>query len=126
MAAVALGGFVGSVARYEVGLAWPASAGRFPMTTFLINTSGALVLGAVLAVLLHRHVPANLVRPFLCTGVIASWTTMSALAVEADLLVSRGQRATALVYVVLTLAAGTVATWLGVAVGRRAVTAPTR
>ena len=42
---VGLGGFVGAVARYLLGLV-PVE-GDFPLMTFLVNFSGAVLIGAV-------------------------------------------------------------------------------
>jgi len=44
VAVVAFGGFVGALGRYELGLAWPPSAGHIPWATLTINTSGAFLL----------------------------------------------------------------------------------
>lgn len=117
VAAVAAGGFLGALGRYELGLAWPTSAGHFPWTTFTINISGSFLLGLVLALLLERGGP-RLARPFFCVGVLGAWTTMSTFAVEADLLIKGGHTATAAAYVLATLAVGVSATWVGVALAR--------
>lgn len=43
---VGLGGFLGSVARYAVGLALgPVPPGRFPLATFTVNCAGCLLIG---------------------------------------------------------------------------------
>ena len=112
------GGFLGALARYELGLAWPTAAGHFPWTTFSINVSGAFVLGLTLTLLLERVGSTRYVRPFFCVGVLGAWTTMSTLAVESDLLVKDGHATTALVYILATLVVGVSATWVGVALAR--------
>ncbi|WP_327223513.1 CrcB family protein [Streptomyces platensis] len=45
LAVVALGGLLGGTARYVLGLAIPAPAGTFPLTTSAINVSGSFLLG---------------------------------------------------------------------------------
>jgi CrcB protein len=117
--AVALGGAIGATARYEAGLRWPVHAGDFPTTTFLVNTTGAFAIGFVLTVLLARWPAHRYARPFLCVGLLGGWTTMSTLAVEADLLVRDGHAATATAYVVTTTIAGLLATVAGMVAGRR-------
>ncbi len=118
LAAVAAGGFLGALGRYEVGLAWPARPGSFPAATFTINTSGAFLLGLLLTVLLE-HFPANRhLRPFACVGVLGAWTTMSTLAAETDMLVRGGHPATAVGYVAATLIAGIAATVAGIGLAR--------
>src|SRR5438270_10110217 len=118
LAAVGVGGFVGAVGRYELGLSWPAATGHFPWATFTINVSGAFLLGFVLTLLLERVGPTRYVRPFFCVGVLGAWTTMSTFAVEGDLLVKSGRAAMAIVYVLATLAFGIGATWAGVRLAR--------
>jgi CrcB protein len=118
LAAVAAGGFLGALGRYELCLAWPTAAGRFPWTTFTINVSGAFLLGLVLTTLLERVGAAKYVRPFFCVGVLGAWTTMSTFAVEGDLLLRDGHVATAVLYALATLVVGTGATWIGLALAR--------
>src|ERR1700733_13398407 len=38
---IAAGGFIGAIARYGLGRAWPVHPGAFPWSTFVINSSGA-------------------------------------------------------------------------------------
>ena len=52
--AIAAGGFLGALARYELELTWPPHSGTFPASTFVINTSGAFLLGLVLTVSIER------------------------------------------------------------------------
>jgi fluoride exporter len=118
LVAVAAGGFVGALGRYELGLAWPTAAGRFPWTTFTINVSGGFLLGLTLTILLERVRPIRYVRPFFCVGVLGAWTTMSTFAVEGSLLVRDGHLTTAVVYVLATLVVGIGATSIGVGLAR--------
>jgi fluoride exporter len=118
VAAVAAGGFLGALGRYELGLAWPAGPGRFPAATFTINTSGSFLIGLVLTVLLNRFPANRYLRPFVCVGVLGAWTTMSTLAAETDLLVRGGHLAMAVGYVAATLIAGIGATVAGIGLAR--------
>lgn len=113
------GGALGTLGRYAVEQHWPAASGQFPTTTFLINTSGAFLLGVVLTVLLER-LPhrARTWRPFLCTGVIAGWTTYSTFVVEADALSKNAHLVLAAGYLAITLLCGVLATALGIGLGR--------
>src|SRR5271165_4835796 len=54
--AVVAGGVAGTLGRYELALAWAAPAGRFPAAIFFINTTGALLLGVLLTVLVRPPV----------------------------------------------------------------------
>jgi CrcB protein len=122
LVAIAAGGFLGALARYELELTWPVRAGAFPASTFVINTSGALLLGLVLTVSIERdRVHARTwryVRLFTCVGFLGAWTTMSTVAVESDTLVRGGDVATALAYMAATMAAGLGAAVVGGAIGR--------
>jgi fluoride exporter len=120
LVAVAVGGFVGALGRYELGLAWSTAAGRFPWTTFTINVSGGFLLGLALTLLLERFGSTRYVRPFFCVGVLGAWTTMSTFAVEGDLLVKDGHLTTAVLYVLVTVVVGIGATWTGVVLARTA------
>ncbi len=118
LAPIAAGGFAGTLARYEVSRAFPTAAGAFPWTTFAINTSGAFFLGLILAAILERWRAPRYVRPLTCVGFLGAWTTMSTLALEADLLARDGHAGVAATYLLATLFAGLAATGLGIAIGR--------
>lgn len=119
LAAVFVGGALGTLARDVVERGWPQPAGHFPTATFVVNTTGAFLLGAVLTVLLERY-PRRGRRwhPFLCTGVLGGWTTYSSLVVDADSLAKSGHTVVAAGYVATTLVCGTVAAALGIGLGR--------
>lgn len=112
---VALGGAVGSVARYKLSgyvlhhtIDW-----RFPAGTFAVNVVGCLVAG-VLAGLAEKH---DLLSPdtrlLLFTGVLGGFTTFSAFGLETMHLLKRGDVAVAAANVVLSVLAGLAALWLG-------------
>jgi len=113
---------VGALGRYELGLAWPVLPGHFPASTFVINTSGAFLLGLVLTVSVERDraraTTWRYVRLFACVGVLGAWTTMSTVAVETDALVRSGTAGTAAAYLAATVAAGIAAATVGTATGR--------
>ncbi len=119
LVAVFVGGALGTLARYELERALPAPAGAFPVATFVVNTSGALLIGVLMSVLAGWPTWHRRVRPFAGVGVLGGWTTMSTLAVEADLLGKAGALAAAAGYVSASLVAGVTAVALGMAAGRR-------
>jgi fluoride exporter len=120
--AIAAGGFVGALGRYELELAWPVLPGHFPSSTFVINTSGAFLLGLLLTITIERDRARTrrwrTLRLVACVGVLGAWTTMSTVAVEADSLVRSGDAVTAVAYLAATMAAGLAAAAVGTATGR--------
>lgn len=121
LASIGAGGFLGTLARYEVERILPVASGHFPWATFAINISGSLLLGSILTYILETVGLTRFARTFLCVGVLGSWTTMSTFAGESDLLVRSGHAAMAIAYCMATVVGGVAATWLGIASARRAV-----
>ncbi len=117
-AVIAVGGAIGALARYAVGLALPHGTGAFPLGTFLINVVGCLLIGALIVVVTEWRQAHPLVRPFVVTGFLGGFTTFSTYAVDAEQLLGAGRVGTAAAYIVGTLAAAVLATWLGVRLAR--------
>src|SRR5271163_4885441 len=86
LAAVFLGGALGTLARYALDTAYATTPGHFPATTLFINLSGSLVIG--MAIPFTGLLPSRFswARPFAVVGVLGGWTTYSTLAVDAALL----------------------------------------
>ena len=119
LAAVAVGGVIGSLGRYAVGLLLPHAAGEFPWATLLVNVSGAFGMGLLVAFLVDRPGAHRLARPFLGVGVLGGWTTFSALAVDVMQLGVADEVQVAIAYVAATFLVGTLAVGAGTAVGQR-------
>jgi len=112
---VALGGALGSVARYTLSTCtWQATPGwKFPLGTFLVNVLGCLLVG-VLAGAAEKHgLLSPNVRLFLFTGLAGGFTTFSAFGLETFMLLRRGDWSVALAYVSLSLLIGIGALALG-------------
>jgi CrcB protein len=121
LAAIALGGGLGSVARYLVATALPVHPGRFPWSTFLINLSGSFVLGVLMVFVLEVWPPRRYVRPFVGIGVLGGFTTFSTFAVEVRGLAAHGSWALADAYAVNSLVCGVAAVWCGITLARLSV-----
>jgi fluoride exporter len=116
---VGLGGALGSIARYLVGLlVYERMGTRFPYGTFVINVSGCFVIGLVLAVLDERMGLSPAWREALAIGFVGAFTTFSTFEYETLRAVQHGQAATALTYVVSSLVLGFMAVWAGATVGK--------
>jgi CrcB protein len=109
VAAVAVGGAAGSVARHGVGLALP-----HPLGTLAVNLSGCLLIGMLVA--RHRH--DALLRALLGTGVLGGWTTFSTASTDAVALAQAGEPLLATVYTAATLALSVAAAAAGLHLGR--------
>jgi len=119
LATVALGGAIGSVGRYAVGVALPHGATGFPWATLLVNVSGAFAMGLLVAYLVDRPGVHRLARPFVGVGLLGGWTTFSALAIEVVQLGVADEVQLALAYVAATFLVGTLAVAAGAALGQR-------
>jgi fluoride exporter len=115
---IAAGGAIGAPARHAVAVWLPVDDGRFPWATLVVNLIGCLALGALLTYLIERHPPSHFLRLLACVGVLGSFTTFSTFAVETDRLLRDGRVATAVWYVVATVAGGTALTFLAMRVVR--------
>jgi CrcB protein len=115
---IAVGGFVGGLARYEVITAWKAGATGFPWSTFVVNTAGAFVLALLVIVTTDVLSDSTYLRPMLGTGFCGAFTTFSSVAVAVDELAAHGHAETAVSYAAVSLAAGAAAATAGVLLGR--------
>lgn len=107
---VGLGGGLGAIARYIIGLLpWK---GDFPLLTLLINLTGAIVIGflAGLATQNRLHSRALL---FWKTGVCGGFTTFSTFSLESVQLFSSGNRTLAVLYLFASLGGCLLGVWLG-------------
>jgi CrcB protein len=122
--AVAMGGALGTIARYELALAEPVQGGRFPWATFTANLVGSLVLGIVVVAFADGRAATRVPRAFLAVGFSGGLTTFSTWMVESVLLTRDGFGGTAALYLVVSLVLGLVAVALGDGVTRRVLGRP--
>jgi CrcB protein len=118
LAAISLGGGLGSAARYTVSAAIPVEGGHFPWATFLINMTGCFALGLLMVFILDIWPPTRYVRPFLGVGFLGGYTTFSTFAVETRNLAGHGAWILADAYALNSLVGGLAAVWLGITLAR--------
>ncbi|CAN5299044.1 N/A [soil metagenome] len=118
LGAVVVGGILGTGLRLAIDTAVPHDDASFPLSTLLINTVGALVLGTLVA-WLWPTAPSWL-KAGLGVGLLGSFTTFSAFAVSLVSLTAAGEWVPALGYLALTVVLGLGAAWLGLVLGGRA------
>lgn len=122
IAVVALGGTVGTTARWALTSAVGTTARGFPTATLVENVLGSFLLGALLEGLLRRGAESprgRVLRLGLGTGVLGGFTTFSSLAIELQRLLAADEVALAFAYAVLSLVLGILACIAGIALGSR-------
>lgn len=100
LVAVAAGGLLGALLRFELGVLVPDGEG-FPWTTFAINVSGSFLLATLPALAAVRR--SSWLPVFLGTGVLGGYTTLSTYAEQGRSLLADGRAALALAYLLGTL-----------------------
>ena len=115
----ALGGAIGSLARWALAEAIPASPAGWPWATLLVNLLGCLLLGLLVAALAERAPGSPWVRPFVGVGVLGGFTTYSTFAVETVGLADEAAAGIAAGYVVASVLGGVAAAAVGTLAGRR-------
>ena len=119
----ALGGALGALARWGVAEALPSASG-WPWATLLVNLTGCLLLGALVAVLAVRYADAGWPRPLLAVGFLGGFTTYSAFALEVVRLTEDGAVLTAAAYVLVSVVGGVAAVAAGTLAAHAALGRP--
>jgi fluoride exporter len=103
---IAAAGAVGAPARYLVdGYVQNRTSGEFPWGTFIINATGAFVLGLITGLALHHGLGAT-PRAVLGTGLCGAFTTFSTFSYETVRLLEEGAWREAVINVAASLAVG--------------------
>lgn len=127
MAAIAAcGGAAGAMARHLAAQAWPGPDGGPPLATLTVNLAGAVLIGALIAVVTGPRPAPPWVRQLLGTGFLGGFTTYSAHVLDTGSLAASGRIAEAAAYMVLTLVGAVAGTAAGAWAAGRAVRVPTR
>lgn len=115
-APIALGGVLGTLARYYLqGVVQGRSAGAFPTGTLVVNVLGCFALGFVARYAGESTVVSPEVRAGLTIGFCGAFTTMSTFGYESAALLGDGQYTRAALYVAASLAGSIGAIALGAA-----------
>ena len=112
-------GSLGALARYGLdGLVSRRLPSTFPWGTFVVNVSGAFVLGFLMTLMTEQLTPAPWLRAALTIGLLGAYTTFSTLSYETYRLLEDGALGLAAANLLGSAAVGLVAVYLGVVVGR--------
>lgn len=118
VAAIALGGAIGAIARHGIGTAVPVAPGGWPWATLLVNLSGCALVGALMVLVTEVRAAHRLTRPFLGVGVLGGYTTFSTFALDVVSLSDAGVPALGLGYLAATTVGALVAVTAAVAATR--------
>ncbi|MCY3641708.1 MAG: fluoride efflux transporter CrcB [Gammaproteobacteria bacterium] len=116
VAAVALGGALGAVARYLVSVTFSSAPGLsadFPWATLTINLTGSLGIGLAWGSWSHLPWFQDWGRVFLVVGVLGGFTTFSAFSMESLMLINAGRWSAAIGYAMASVVGCLLAAWLG-------------
>jgi len=106
---VGLGGALGSVVRYSLGKFISRKLkGKFPYGTFIINITGAFLLGAVSSVAAGTNWYV-----FLAEGFLGAYTTFSTFMYEGFNLFLDKEKLNAITYIIISLILGLLGFELG-------------
>lgn len=119
IAAIFLGGALGSLLRVWLGRTFATSAGDWPWATFAINVTGSFALAYFATRLQERLPPSTYRRPLLGTGFCGAYTTFSTMQVETLRMIDDDRYALAATYALTSVLAGFVAIWIATALVRR-------
>ena len=116
---IAVAGALGALARYGLeGFVSRRAGGAFPWGTFVINVTGAFALGLLFTVMTGRFRVAPWFRTTVTVGFLGAYTTFSTLSLETFRLLEDGAYVLAGLNAAGSLAAGLLAVYAGVVVGR--------
>ena len=116
---IGVAGAAGGLARYAVdGWISERSVGGFPWGTFVVNVTGALLLGFLFTVLTERFRVSPWLRSTLTIGFLGAYTTFSTFTLETFRLMEDGAYVLATANAVGSLTAGLLAVYAGVVLGR--------
>lgn len=117
--ALGIAGAFGALARYGVeGWVSQRAGSAFPWGTFVVNISGAFLLGFLFTLLTERLALAPWLRSAVTIGFLGAYTTFSTLSFETFRLAEDGEILVALANMLGSVTAGFVAVYLGVVLGR--------
>ncbi len=95
---VGMGGFLGAILRYSAGFLPIKPQNGFPLTTLLVNITGAFVLGLIAALSVKTGIHPKLVL-FLKIGLCGGFTTFSTFSAETVRMLQEGKTGLAIAYI---------------------------
>jgi len=117
--AVAVGGLLGTGLRLACDLAFPHADGELPVETLIVNLLGTFALGWLVGGLWTRQAIPGWLKAGLGSGVIGSFTTLSAVMASLLVLTSHGDAWLATLYLLVSVVGGLLLAAVGLKLGSR-------
>lgn len=111
---VGIGGIFGSITRFTLGrYIGKKSKGTFPIGTYIINISGAIILGIVSSLRIETNVYL-----LLADGFLGSYTTFSTFMYEGFNLLREKENINAIIYITSSVILGVIGYIIGIKFGK--------
>lgn len=109
---VGIGGFIGAVCRYLIGLIPINERCDFPIKTLIVNIIGSFIIGIIVALAVHKNSLNPKIILFIKVGICGGFTTFSTFSLETAELIKGGSVLTAVIYVIFSIVVGVLAVML--------------
>lgn len=110
---VGIGGLVGAVFRYLIGIIFTVEGSTFPLATLIVNLLGSFLLAYITFFISEKFMVSAYIKAMLTTGLLGSFTTFSTFSLETIQLMEHGQVIYAVIYVIISLVGGLVLAYIG-------------
>ena len=116
---VAVGGAFGAISRYGLDrVIEQRTESSFPWSTFVINVSGCLLVGFLIAAIVDRRSAPEWLRAGLVVGFCGGYTTFSTFGQETLDLIEANESIVAVLYATASVAVGVLAVLAGARLAR--------